>query len=144
MYRIVFRQGTAQFDDAKAIRTGVFVTEQGFQNEFDEIDTRAYHAVLYDGERPVATGRVFQEPEGVWHIGRVAVRKEYRGAGMGALVMRALEEKLRELHAPGAELSAQIQAAGFYEKLGYRPFGPEYWDEHVPHIAMRKKFTNDL
>ena len=141
MYRTVIRQGTAQFDDARAIRTDVFVIEQGFHNEFDEIDDRAYHAVLYDGERPVATGRAFQEQGGGWHIGRIAVRKEYRGSGMGALVMQALEEKLRELHASGAELSAQIQAAGFYEKLGYRPYGTEYLDEHVPHIAMRKIFA---
>ena len=141
MYRTVIRQGTGQFGDARAVRTDVFVVEQGFQNEFDEIDARAYHAVLYGGERPIATGRTFQDQHGNWHIGRVAVRKEYRGAGIGVLVMRALEEKLRELHAPGAELSAQIQAVGFYKKLGYRPFGAEYWDEHVPHIAMQKSFS---
>lgn len=140
MYRTMLTRGKEHFDDAIAVRTDVFVTEQGFHDEFDEIDAYAYHAVLYDGERPVATGRAFQEENGGWHIGRVAVRKEYRGKGAGALVMRALEEKLREAGAPGAELSAQLHAVGFYEKLGYRPFGPEYLDEHTPHIAMRKDF----
>ena len=37
--------------DAKAIRIEVFVDEQGFHEEFDGRDDRAYHAVLYrDGE----------------------------------------------------------------------------------------------
>jgi predicted GNAT family N-acyltransferase len=36
-------------------------------------------------------------------------------------------------------LSAQVQAMGFYERQGHRPEGEEYYDEHCPHIAMRKK-----
>ena len=32
------------------IRKAVFMEEQGFQQEFDEIDDRAYHALILDGE----------------------------------------------------------------------------------------------
>lgn len=35
-------------------------------------------------------------------------------------------------------LSAQLQAKGFYEKLGYLAYGDEYMDEHCPHIMMKK------
>ena len=31
------------------IRKAVFMEEQGFQQEFDEIDDRAYHALIRDG-----------------------------------------------------------------------------------------------
>ena len=31
------------------IRKAVFMEEQGFQQEFDEIDDRAYHALILDG-----------------------------------------------------------------------------------------------
>ena len=34
------------------IRKAVFMEEQGFQQEFDEIDDRAYHALILDGETP--------------------------------------------------------------------------------------------
>ncbi len=56
------------------IRQQVFVEEQGFVNEFDDIDHEAYHAVIYTGGYPIATGRLFDE-NGEAHIGRICVRK---------------------------------------------------------------------
>ena len=44
---------------AKAIREAVFINEQEFQQEFDEIDNTATHFVLFDDKIPIATCRVF-------------------------------------------------------------------------------------
>lgn len=41
-------------NEAKIIRKAVFVNEQGFKNEFDEIDENATHIVVYQKEKPVA------------------------------------------------------------------------------------------
>ena len=38
--------------DAKDIRIEVFINEQGFENEFDEIDTISHHIVAFDEENP--------------------------------------------------------------------------------------------
>lgn len=129
--------GNELLPDAHGIREDVFVREQGFHNEFDEIDAVAWHTVIYDNGRPAATGRAFLE-DGAWHIGRVAVRKEFRGKQYGAAVMQALEGKIAELGAENVGLSAQVQARGFYEKLGYEAHGGEYLDEHCPHVSMTK------
>ena len=45
-------------EQAAYIRKAVFMEEQGFQQEFDEIDDRAYHALILDGETPAAVGRL--------------------------------------------------------------------------------------
>ena len=67
------------FDDARAIREEVFVKEQGFVEEIDETDGKAVHVVCYDQEYPIAVGRYFEDDqEGIYHIGRVAIRKKYR------------------------------------------------------------------
>ena len=129
--------GNELLPDAHGIREDVFVREQGFHNEFDEIDAAAWHTVIYDNGRPAATGRAFLEND-AWHIGRVAVRKEFRGKQYGAAVMQALERKIAELGAESVGLSAQVQARGFYEKLGYEAHGGEYLDEHCPHVSMTK------
>ena len=47
-------------EDAARIRKEVFVEEQGFQKEFDEIDPIALHVVLYRDGEPAATGRLFR------------------------------------------------------------------------------------
>ena len=115
--------------------------EQGFSKEFDKLDETAWHAVIYVQGKAAATGRLFKGRSG-WHIGRVAVRKEFRGLGLGAAVMRELEAKAQELGAEAIRLSAQVQAMGFYERLGYTPEGEEYYDEHCPHIAMQKRLRS--
>ena len=48
-------------DEAVEIRENVFVKEQGFEKEFDEIDEKAIHLVMFDEhlQKPVATCRVY-------------------------------------------------------------------------------------
>ena len=78
---------------AKIIREEVFIKEQGFESEYDEIDNVATHIVLFDNDLPVATCRVFEsDTPGVYILGRLAVKKEYRSKGIGKFVIRQAEK----------------------------------------------------
>ncbi|MBP0956158.1 MAG: GNAT family N-acetyltransferase [Oscillospiraceae bacterium] len=132
-------QGLETAPEAAEIRKAVFIDEQGFENEFDEIDEYAFHAVLFSEDNlPAACGRLYLSEGNRFIIGRIAVLKPFRKMGLGEKIVMALENKARELGGTEMELSAQVRAKGFYEKLGYSPFGEEYFDEYCPHIAMRK------
>lgn len=133
------KQGLDKMEDAAAIRTEVFVEEQGFQNEFDETDRTAYHIVLYEGTQAVATGRLYPAEGEGYAIGRVAVRKICRGKHAGKAVVEKLEILARTLGAKELSLDAQVRAMGFYETLGYEPFGKEHLDEFCPHRMMKKR-----
>lgn len=128
--------------EAKQIRTQVFVDEQGFKNEFDHLDSQSIHLVIYQNGKPAATGRLYSDNTG-FHIGRIAVKKQYRGLGLGAKVISLLEQKAKAnsaVHTPKTLfVSAQVRAEGFYKKQGFTPEGGEYADEGVPHIKMYKK-----
>ncbi|MCI5752659.1 MAG: GNAT family N-acetyltransferase [Oscillospiraceae bacterium] len=127
-------------EDAALIRREVFIEEQGFINEFDDIDEKAVHILMYDNDTPAAVCRVFySEEHGQYVIGRIAVRREFRGKHLGAEIMRSAEDEIRKLGGHTAGLSSQVQAMGFYEKQGYRPVGEQYMDEHCPHIRMEKE-----
>ena len=76
--------------------------------------------------------------EGDAHIGRMAVRKLYRGQHLGTKIMMAAENGIRRDGFKTCSLSAQVQAKPFYESLGYKAEGEEYLDEGCPHILMRK------
>lgn len=79
-------------EDAKRIREAVFMKEQGFKNEFDDIDLLALHLILYDGSQPAATCRLFPAAEqGVYLLGRLAVVKTYRGQKLGQRMLREAE-----------------------------------------------------
>lgn len=126
--------------EAMDIRKEVFMEEQGFQNEFDEIDRRAVHLVLFDGEMPVGTCRVFRdEATGRDTVGRIAVRKPWRGKACGARLLGEAEGLVRQQGGRQLCLHAQVAAKGFYEKQGYQPWGEEDLDEGCPHVWMKKE-----
>ncbi len=138
--RIVFFQGNthAIFADAAMIRETVFLDEQQFTVDFDDVDAYAWHGVVYDGETPAATGRFFADADGVHHIGRVAVLKAYRGKGVGAYLMRQMEDFAKTKDAVQITLGAQVRAMDFYSKQGYLPYGEHFYDEYCEHINMKK------
>jgi len=121
---------------ASPIRFTVFVEEQRVpaEIELDEHDARCVHAVAFDRQTPVGTGRLL--PDG--HIGRMAVLKEWRGRGVGARLLHALIEKARERGHREVVLSAQIHAMPFYKAHGFTEEGEEYMDAGIPHRDMRR------
>jgi predicted GNAT family N-acyltransferase len=117
----------------------VFVEEQGFVEEFDEIDPIAAHIVAYDGNEPIGTCRLFYDDERKSYIlGRLAIRKKYRGQEIGSLLIKEAEKKVDENGGTRIILHSQCAAAGFYAKNGYREFGEIDDDEGCPHIWMKK------
>lgn len=123
---------------AMQVRQTVFVQEQGFRDEFDEIDAHAAHIVLLDGETPVGVCRVFQEGQS-YVLGRLAVVKEYRQKHLGSLLVRSAEDYVRSRGGTQLRLHAQCRAAEFYSKLGYVEFGEIEYEEGCPHIWMKNE-----
>ncbi|MEU8620020.1 GNAT family N-acetyltransferase [Streptomyces sp. NPDC048623] len=146
------REAVAQ-DDREAcfaVRREVFVVEQGVPQEieYDTYDATAVHvlAVRADG-LPLGTGRLLLGADAtgrtgadasVGSLGRLAVNKASRGLGVGAALVRAIEEAARERGLAAVDLHAQTHALGFYERLGYEAYGPEFLDADMPHRAMRR------
>ena len=130
-------------EEASQIRIDVFVEEQGFCHEFDAVDDIAVHLVMFDESLPVAVCRYYwNEDKNSYAVGRIAVRKEYRGKEMGAKILSEAERQIKETGGQEVYLSAQVRAAGFYKKQGYSVSGEEYGDEHCPHVWMRKRLES--
>ncbi|MFB0618739.1 GNAT family N-acetyltransferase [Streptomyces sp. AGS-58] len=133
-----------------AVRKEVFVAEQGVAEdiEYDAWDAVAVHvlAVREDGV-PLGTGRLLHgeaaaaktggDPA-VGSLGRLAVSREARGLGVGAALVHAIEDIARAAGLTALDLHAQTHAQGFYERLGYVAYGPEFPNAGIPHRAMRR------
>jgi predicted GNAT family N-acyltransferase len=125
-----------------ALRESVFVDEQGFSREDERggDEARYVHCCVYGDGVLIAYARVLFE-RGAAHIGRVAVRKEYRGRGYGSVVMRHAEREAVGRNFRTAELGAQLHAQGFYEKNGYVKEGGVTLMAGAPHIIMKKDLS---
>jgi predicted GNAT family N-acyltransferase len=121
------------------VRHEVFVGEQGVAADIerDPLDDTAYHAVgLVDGV-PAAAGRLLRRGD-VAVVGRMAVRRTARGKGVGAAVLRHLEEEARRSGCRVVELHAQLSAREFYERAGYAAQGEVYTEAGIEHVDMTK------
>ncbi|GGX61471.1 acetyltransferase [Streptomyces fructofermentans] len=134
-----------------AVRKEVFVVEQGVPQdlEYDAYDAVAVHVLAVGGDgEPLGAGRLLHgeraaaktggEP-GVGSLGRLAVLKAARGLGVGVALVRGIEEAARALGLTAVDLHAQTHALGFYERLGYVAYGPEFPDAGIAHRAMRRE-----
>ncbi|MEU9183515.1 GNAT family N-acetyltransferase [Streptomyces sp. NPDC048484] len=132
-----------------AVRKEVFVVEQQVPEdlEYDLYDADAVHvlAMREDG-LPLGAGRLLYGDaavaktggeSGVGSLGRLAVVRAARGLGVGVALVRGIEDAARARGLTAVDLHAQTHALGFYERLGYVAYGPEYPEAGIAHRAMR-------
>jgi predicted GNAT family N-acyltransferase len=121
----------------RAVRHDVFVVEQNVPAdlEWDGIDDQCRHVIAEDGAgRAIGCGRLL--PDG--HIGRMAVRPEWRGRGVGAALLQRLVAMARDQGFERVVLNAQTHATGFYGRHGFAVAGPEFEEAGIPHRTMER------
>ncbi|MFK4110073.1 GNAT family N-acetyltransferase [Streptomyces sp. NPDC002176] len=149
-YTVRVAEDPADREACFTVRKDVFVAEQGVPEdiEYDAYDATAVHVLAMGGDGvPLGTGRLLHGEAAagktggdasVGSLGRLAVTRRARGLGVGAALVRAIEDAARDLGLTAVDLHAQTQALGFYERLGYTAYGPEFMDAGIAHRAMRR------
>lgn len=125
--------------DLVRLRIDVFVVEQDCV--YPELDGRdpdpsTEHVWAARGSGPVAYLRVLAEPDGSRRIGRVCTRTDARGQGLAALLM---DDVLARHPGTVLVLNAQSYLAGFYAARGFVATGPEFDDDGIAHLPMRRE-----
>ena len=130
----------ADRDAAMAIRFEVFVDEQRVPAELepDAYDADALHLLAvneHTGEA-IGTARIVDKGNSVAKIGRVAVRRAWRGQGVGEALMHRAADLARARGMRSVVLDAQVPVIPFYERLGFVAEGPVFDDAGIPHRRM--------
>lgn len=125
---------------AQKIRQRIFVDEQEIPAHLDAdgLDDSAFHALCYVGDEVVATGRLFVLEPQHGAIARIAVLPEYRGRGVGRLVIEKLEAVATDLGLVRLTIHPHANLETYYGSLGYeRVSGSSVVGKHEL-ITMRK------
>ncbi len=122
------------------LRESVFVVEQTCP--YPELDGRdlepgTRHVWLSDDGGPVAYLRILDDGD-LARIGRVLVARHRRGQGLAESLMRRALQVVGERE---SRLDAQSYLAGWYARFGYEQTGPEFVEDGIPHIPMRRVRT---
>ena len=125
--------------EAIKIRKEVFVEEQGFHDDIDNIDPIAHHLLLKVDGKPAGCMRLFPSVQkNTYTAGRLAIRKPFRSMGCGKFLMQEAEKWLLQHKIHIIEGSAQVRLLSYYESLGFAAYGDIYMYQHVPHIHIEK------
>ena len=124
--------------DIVRLRVDVFVVEQ--HCPYPELDGRdleatSEHVFWQDDLGVAAYLRVLAEPDGAARIGRVVTRPDARGAGLAARLVADVVARHGERP---LVLDAQAHLIGFYARYGFRPTGPQFLEDGIPHVPMRR------
>lgn len=156
---------TGCFEDATLVRRAVFVDEQGYEIEFDQIDeaSSCIHVTLYvdgqlagcsrvfpeeleraaDAEAPVSPACDMDEDVAAgetYIMGRVAVLPAMRRRGLASVIVEASAACARDAGAKLIKLHTQEYVLPLYAKAGYTQIAPvDYEDEGQPHVWMAKR-----
>jgi predicted GNAT family N-acyltransferase len=113
----------------------VFCDEQGVSRmeEFDGLDETCRHFLASVEQLRVGTARMRSLETGETKIERVAVLKEYRGLGIGRMLMRQIMD---QIGAAPMVLNAQFHTKAFYKGLGFTAVGEVFDEAGIDHVKM--------
>ncbi|MBN0919060.1 GNAT family N-acetyltransferase [[Mycoplasma] gypis] len=120
-------------------RQEVFISEQNCAyNDIDAIDLRANHLFFKENNELIAYLRIFENEDRV-QIGRVLVKKEYRGLKIATILMKKALDFIQDntvLNKKQIYLSAQTYAINLYKSVGFEISGNPYLEDDIEHIDM--------
>ncbi len=126
-----------ELNEVHSIRNTVFIKEQNVppEIEWNDYEDSAIHYICKLDDKTVGTGRiVFFGLEA--KIERVAVLKQYRNSGIGTYIMEFLINECKKRNATTIFAHVQMQAYGFYKKLGFQEFGDIFFEADIEHLKM--------
>lgn len=147
--RLTIRIAEKQEDFFRLIRLReeVFVIEQGvpLEIELDDADDRAIHFVAISGREVVGTARLVVKGKSgrgksgrgkSGKIGRMAVRKDWRGKGIGTALIDFIKDVARRRGITPLYLHAQTPAVLFYTRMGFTTTGAPFVEAGIAHRKM--------
>jgi len=138
----VFRICTTLDDLAKAfmVRAIVFMEEQqvAYAEEVDELEHSALHILGEMAGEPMAAARIRFLGEYA-KLERIAVRKAWRGRGLGRELVEYMLEVARERGFHKFKMHAQAHLVEFYRVHGFKPKGEMFQEAKIDHYLMVKE-----
>lgn len=126
--------------DILRARQEVFMLEQKVDcEELDGVDCDCTH--MWEGHDGEISGYLRMLPAGVAYpepaIGRMLVRRPFRGSGISRRLMReAIKYMSEEWGVSEIKIGAQAYLTDYYSEFGFRIVSDEYDDGGIPHYKM--------
>lgn len=125
-----------ELEQVWTIRYEVFVIGQNCPEELEwEYEEESVHFMASLHHEPCGTARWRKTDKG-YKLERFAVLEKCRGNGVASALIKAVIADLPS-DANYVYLHAQLEAAGLYEKHGFKREGDHFWEAGIEHVKMK-------
>ena len=141
-YKFVKIKSPEDLNISFKIRKKVFCEEQKISEkiEFDNLDHVCEHFLIDKDKSYIATARVRPKNKKIFKIERVAVLPEFRRLKVGSLLINEIIGfYLNNKKSNSIILHSQVAVEEFYKSLNFTSYGNQFYEDGIPHIAMKYK-----
>ncbi len=149
-FGFLWLKNTDNLEPCIEIRRKVFVEEQKVSenivfDHYDDADNlETLNLWIYElkTKKSVGSARlVFKKDLKKWYIQRVSILKEFRGNGIGHILMENVHLKCKELNIEEIYVSSQFYIKDLYTKNGYEQIGDNYLEADILHVLLKKNIV---
>jgi predicted GNAT family N-acyltransferase len=126
----------ALLQQAFDIRNKVFVEELGIDPalEYDRYEKESHYYLVKHENQPIGTARWRKTEKGI-KIERCAILPGFRDRGAGEVLVRQILEDVVPMGLK-IYLHAQLKAAEFYERMGFKQVSDVFFEARIGHYCM--------
>ena len=119
------------------LRKSVFIEEQLVPEEleWDDWDNKAEHIIIIFNGTPIGCARLIFIDK-IMRLERMAIIRSKRYQGFGSRLLFEIIRIARNKKIKKINISAQLQAMFFYQRIGFIAEGEIYNDAEIKHIKM--------
>lgn len=133
--------GTDEYKQMLKLRDEILRKPLGINFSEDELEKekRNMHMAAYEEERMLGCCMLVEVDPQTVRLRQMAVVNDVQGKGIGRALMQFAENLARDRGYKKITMHARKNAAGFYEKMGYKKKGQEFHEITIPHYVMEKE-----
>lgn len=133
--------GSNAYRQAIKLRERVLREPQGMSFTSGELQAEqdSQHLVCECDGQVIACAVLKPLGDGVVRLRQMAVEDEWRGKGIGRVLIGFAEQSARDAGYREIVMHARIRSEGFYERLGYVQEGGQFEEVGLPHRYMKKR-----
>ena len=133
--------GTQEYKQMLQLRDEILRKPLGLHFSKEELEKERHHMHMaaYEDERMLGCCMLVEEDPQTVRLRQMAVVNDVQGKGIGRALMQFAENLARDRGYKKITMHARKNAAGFYEKMGYRKKGDEFTEITIPHVVMEKE-----
>jgi predicted GNAT family N-acyltransferase len=137
----IIDHGTKEYHQMVKLREDILRKPLGLAFSLDELEAEKNNLLIGAFEDGDILGccMLVEENSEMAKLRQMAVLNVLQGKGIGRALMQFAENLARDHGYRRLTMHARKNAAGFYEKMGYRVKGAEFLEVSIPHYEMEKE-----